>query len=398
MKAVQIRENVYWVGGIDWHLRNFHGYLTPRGSTYNAYLIIDEKITLIDTVKHYLVDEMLERIVSVIDPSRIDTIISNHVEMDHSGGLPRMLQIAPNATVVTSPQGEKGLMAHYDTDGWNFKVVKTGDTVNLGKRDLQFLLTPMVHWPDNMVEYCPEEKILFSNDAFGQHIATPERFDDEIPLDISIEEAQKYYGNIVLSYNSQVEKALTAAAPLDIAIIAPSHGIVWRSHIPELLEKYSAWATNKTGNLALVIYDTMWGSTGKMAQAIRNGFEKNGVKVKMHTLLTTHVSTIMTDVVDAKYICVGSPTMNSNMLPTVAGFLTYLRSLSPKKRIGLAFGSYGWGGQSADQIDAALKECGFETAEPIKAKYIPDMETLEGISESIDRIVERTNKEPAQVS
>ena len=387
MKAVKIRDNIYWVGGIDWHLRNFHGYLTPRGSTYNAYLIIDEKITLIDTVKHYLVDEMLERISSVIDPSSINVVISNHVEMDHSGGLPRLMQIVPDATLICSPQGEKGLKEHYRPADWNFKIVKSGDTFTIGKRNLTYVLTPMIHWPDNMVCYCPEEKILFSNDSFGQHIATSERFDDEIPLDIIIEEAQKYYGNIVLSYNSQVVKALEATATLDIDIIAPSHGCIWRSHIPDIVKKYTAWSSNKTGDRALIIYDTMWDSTAKVAQAMRNGFENSGIKVKMYHLKASHISDVMTDVVDAKYICVGSPTMNSNLLPTVSAFLTYLRALSPQKRTGLAFGSYGWGGQSIDQIDTGLKECGFETLEPIKVKYVPDQAILDTVTAKVEEMI-----------
>jgi flavorubredoxin len=387
MKAVKIRDDIYWVGGIDWNLRNFHGYLTPRGSTYNAYLIIDQKITLIDTVKHYLVDEMLERISSVIDPAKIDIVISNHVEMDHSGGLPKIMKIAPNAMAVASPQGEKGLKAHYDAENWKFTIVKTGDTVNLGKRNLQFVLTPMIHWPDNMVGYCPEEKILFSNDSFGQHIATPERFDDELPLAITIEEAQKYYGNIVLSYNSQIIKAIETVAPLDIEMIAPSHGLIWRSHIPRILEKYQAWCSNQTKNMAVVVYDTMWDSTFKVAQAIRKGFENKGVKVRMHSLKSSHISDVMTDVVDARYICVGSPTMNSNYLPTVSGFLTYLRALSPKKRTGLAFGSYGWGGQSVDQINSDLEACGFDTLERVRVKYIPNEEMLNEITAHLEETI-----------
>lgn len=384
MKAVKIKENIYWVGGIDWTLRNFHGYLTPRGSTYNAYLIIDEKITLIDTVKHYLVDEMLERIASVIDPAKIDTIIANHVEMDHSGGLPRLMEIVPHATIVTSPQGEKGLFDHYRKP-WNFSVVKSGDAVSLGKRSLQFLLTPMIHWPDNMVGFCPEENILFSNDSFGQHIATAERFDDELPLGIILEEAQKYYGNIVLSYNAQVQKELEAAATLPIKMIAPSHGIIWRSNIADIVAKYTAWSANNTKNTALIIYDTMWDSTKKLAAAIRNGFENRGINVKIHDLKNSHISDIMTDVVEATYICVGSPTLNSTMLPTVGGFLTYLRALSPKKRIGLAFGSFGWGGQSIAEVEAALKTCGFDLLESIKTKYIPDAETLAAVTAQIEQ-------------
>jgi flavorubredoxin len=237
------------------------------------------------------------------------------------------------------------------------------------------------------VSYCPEEKILFSNDSFGQHIATAERFDDEVPLDISIEEAQKYYGNIVLSYNTQVLKALEAVSTLDIEIIAPSHGLVWRSHIPQILEKYTQWANNRTDNKALIIYDTMWESTAKVAQAMRNGFENSGIKVKMFSLKASHMSDIMTDVVDAKYICVGSPTMNSNLLPTVSGFMTYLRALSPKKRTGIAFGSYGWGGQSIDQITEGLSECGFETLDQIKVKYIPDQATLDAITAKVEEMV-----------
>lgn len=386
MKAVKITEGIYWVGGIDYNLRNFHGYLTPRGTTYNAYLIIDEKITLIDTVKHYLYDEMLERITSIIDPSKIDYVVSNHVEMDHSGGLPELMKIIPNATVFTSQSGEIGLKEHYRKD-WNFSVVKTGDSIQIGKRTLQFILTPMIHWPDNMVSYCPEEKILFSNDSFGQHIATPQRFDDEVSLGITLEEAQKYYGNIVLSYNLQVQRALEAASALQIEMIAPSHGLIWRSHISDILEKYQRWSSNKTDNSALIVFDTMWESTEKVAQAIRKGFENKGVHVKMVSLKNTHISDVMTDVVTAKYICVGSPTLNSSMLPTVAAFLTYLKALSPKVRTGLAFGSYGWGGQSIGQVADCLKACGFEMLESLKVKYVPDGEALEEVRRKVEEMV-----------
>jgi len=329
---------------------------------------------------------MIERISSIIDPKKIDQVICNHVEMDHSGGLPRLMEMIPNAKVFASAQGQKGLMEHYRKE-WNFSVVKTGDSVSLGKRSLSFIMTPMIHWPDNMISYCPEEKILFSNDSFGQHIATPERFDDELPVGIVLEEAQKYYGNIVLSYNSQVQKALEAASQLDISMIAPSHGIIWRSHIPEIVAKYNRWSTNQTDNLALVIYDTMWDSTAKLAEAIRKGFENKGVKVKIHELRSSHISDVMTDVVEAKYICVGSPTLNSNMLPTVAGFLTYLRSLSPKKRTGLAFGSFGWGGQSIDQVEEGLKSCGFEMLEQVRTKYIPEQQTLDAVTTKIESLL-----------
>ena len=386
MNPIKIKEDIYWVGGIDWELRNFHGYLTQRGSTYNAYLILDEKITLIDTVKHYLFEEMLERISQVVDPSKIDVLISNHVEMDHSGSLPKIIKYCPNADVYTSPNGLKGLKAHYMED-WNFRVVKTGDAVRLGKRTLTFVLTTMVHWPDNMVSYCPEEKIIFSNDAFGQHLASSQRFDDEYSLDIIMEEARKYYANIVLPYSSQVQKALEAVSSLDIETICPSHGLIWRSRIADIIGEYKKWSSNETDDLALIIYDTMWHSTEKMAYAIADAFEKKGYNLKMYNLRNTHISDIMTDIISAKYICVGSSTLNSNMLPTVASFLTYMKGLAPKNRIGFAFGSFGWGGQSVDHIDKTLQECGFETLPKKKIKYIPRDEELTELSNNIQKLV-----------
>jgi flavorubredoxin len=384
MKAVKIKDNIYWVGGVDWDLRNFHGYLTQRGSTYNAYLVIDEKVTLIDTVKYYLCDEMLERIRSVIDPSKIDIVISNHVEMDHSGSLPDIARIAPKAVIYTSPNGLKGLSEHYRT-GLNMKAVASGETLNTGKYNFSFVLTPMVHWPDNMITYLPEERILFSNDAFGQHIASSERFDDEYPLDIILFEARKYYANIVLPYGEQVKKALTAAGGLDIATIAPSHGIMWRKHIPDIIKSYGEWSNNTTSDKALIIYDTMWNSTKKIAFAISRAFENRGIRAQLMSLQTNHISDIMTEIIDARYICVGSPTLNNNMLPTVAAFLTYLKGLSPKKRTGLAFGSYGWGGQSVGQVEENLASCGFTMLESIKVKYIPDDTTLAGITDKLGK-------------
>lgn len=371
MKPIQIRENIFWVGGIDWDIRNFHGYSTPRGTTYNAYLIIDEKITLIDTVKHYLYDEMLARISAVIDPAKIDYVVCNHVEMDHSGGLPRLMELIPKATIITSPNGEKGLKAHYK-ENWHFTVVNSGETLSLGKKNLTFVHTPMIHWPDNMTCYLPEDKILFSNDAFGQHIATTERFDDQLALGIIQEEAAKYYANIVLPYGNQVQKALGVIGGLDIEVIAPSHGIIWRSQIPLILSEYQKWSTNHIDNKAVIVYDSMWGSTQKIAYAIGEGFENNGISAIMMNLKTNDISDIMTQVLTAKYISIGSPTLNNNMLPTVAAFLTYLKGLAPKERIGLAFGSYGWGGQSVGMIEEELKSLGFDLLEKIKIQYIPD--------------------------
>jgi flavorubredoxin len=383
MKPVKIRENIYWVGGIDWDLRNFHGYLTQRGSTYNAYLVIDEKITLIDTVKHYLYDEMMERLRTIVEPSRIEYIVSNHVEMDHSGSIPFLKSVAPDAVILTSVNGEKGLKAHYGQN-LNLRAVKSGEAVSIGKRSLQFVHTPMVHWPDNMVAYMPEEKILFSNDAFGQHIGSSERFDDEYPLNIIIEEAKKYYANIVLPYSAQVKKALEVVSGLAVEVIAPSHGIIWRSHVREIIEEYARWSANRTEERALIIYDTMWNSTRKIALSIQRAFEKKNIRTCMFDLKNTHISDIMTEVLTANYICVGSPTLNNNMMPTVAAFLTYFKGLAPRGRTGLAFGSYGWGGQSIEQVDTVLRECGFTMMDKIRAQYIPDDALLAEITSKVE--------------
>lgn len=379
MKPVEVKPGVYWVGSIDWDLRSFHGYLTQKGSTYNAYLVVDEKIVLVDTVRHYLFEEMLSRISEITDPSGIDYLVSNHVEMDHSGSLPRVLEIAPHARVITSPQGEKGLRRHFKRN-WDFVVVKSGDTIRIGQRSLQFYLTPMVHWPDNMVTYVPEEKLLLSNDAFGQHLASAQRFDDEVGWEIACEEAAKYYANIVLPYGGQVKKALSGLSGLNIEMVAPSHGIIWRTYLPKIMEFYQKWANNETERRALIVYDTMWGSTSKIACSLQEGLEKESIPVTMRALKTNHISDILTDVLFSQAILVGSPTLNNGMLPTVGAFLTYLKGLRPKKRIGFAFGSYGWGGQAIKEIETVMENLGWETALPsINLQYVPDEEELDKV-------------------
>lgn len=376
MNTVEIKPDIYWVGGIDWDIRNFHGYITQRGTTYNAYLIMDKKITLVDTVKHYLFDEMLSRIKEIVDPSKIDYIISNHVEMDHSGSIQKLLEVAPNAKIITSTRGEKGLRRHYKKD-WNFKVVKSGDTLNIGERTLHFVEIPMVHWPDSMVTYIPSDKLLLPNDAFGQHIATSERFDDEVDWGILKEEAAKYYANIVMPYGSQVEKALEALSGLDIEMIAPSHGIIWRSLIPQILKEYTKWARYETEDKALIVYDSMWGSTEKIAYALREGIEEAGIHVTIRNLKNTHISNVITDVISSKLILLGSPTLNNTMLPTMGGFLTYLKGLRPKNRMGFVFGSYGWGGQAVGEIEKIIKDLSWDMpVESINLNYVPDEKEL----------------------
>lgn len=388
MNAVKVKENIFWVGAIDWNIRNFHGYRTPRGTTYGAYLILDEKITLIDTVKAPFAEELFSRIRSIISPERIDIIISNHVEMDHSGALPALLSHCPNAEIYTAgAAGQKGLTAHYGNR--NYHTVKSGDTISLGKRSLTFVSTPMLHWPDNMVTYCPEEKILFSNDAFGQHLATTERFDDNYDLSIILQEAKRYYANIIMCYGMQAKKALEVVKGLDIELIAPSHGILWRSHIPDILDAYSKWCSEIPTDGAIVVYDSMWHSTEKMAHTICDAFQDGGISAKLYDLKENHPSDILPDLLTSRYIAVGSPTLNNQMLPTVAGFLCYLKGLSPKNREAIAFGSYGWGGQSISQVEKELSECGFHIiTEGIKVNYIPTEDQLEEIYQQIRALIQ----------
>ncbi len=382
MSSLEIKPGIYWVGAVDWNLRYFHGYLTPRGTSYNAYLIVDEKVTLVDTVKDYLFDDMLANIKEVIDPSKIDYLVVNHVEMDHSGSVPELLKVAPKARIVTSPKGEKGLKRYYKSD-WDCLLVNSGEDLNVGKHTLKFVQTPMVHWPDSMVTYIPEAKLLLPNDAFGQHIASYQRFDDEIGWDIIHEEAAKYYANIVLPYGKQVNKALEVLGGLDIDMVGPSHGIIWRSHLSDILKVYPKWASHETERKALIVYDTMWGSTKKIALKLKEGLEAAGVPVVIRFLQTSHISEIMTDVLTSKAILIGSPTLNNGMLPTVSAFLTYLKGLRPQNRTGLAFGSYGWGGQGAKEVAAMMESFGWEMPEDyINIDYDPDPEELVQVKET----------------
>ena len=385
MNAVKIKDNIYWVGAIDWNLRSFHGYVTQKGSTYNAYLIIDEKITLIDTVKEPFKEEMIERIRSIVDPSKIDYIISNHVEPDHSGAIPEILKFAPNARLYTiAPSGAKGLTAYYG-ELKNYVPVKTGEELKLGKYSLKFISTPMVHWPDNMFCYLKEEKILFSNDSFGQHYASNERFDDQTSINDVYFEAEKYYANIVQPYSKQVNKAIDSTKDLDISLICPSHGIIWRKNIPEIVAMYKRMSANTRENRAVIVYDTMWHSTEKMARAIETAFLNKGIPVLLYNLQYTHESDIVAHLIGAKYLAVGSPTLNNNILPTVAAFLTYLTGLIGGTHDYIAFGSYGWGGQSIGIVEDYLQKMGLnQLIPPIKFNYLPRESDLTEITKTVE--------------
>jgi len=374
MKPIEIAKGIYNVGVVDWNIRDFHGYSTNAGTTYNAFLIIDEKIVLIDTVKKEFADQMLDNISKIIDPKKIDIVISNHTEMDHSGGLPRIMhRIGENKPLYCSKMGLKNLSRHFHQK-WNYHAVENGEGLSLGKRTLTFLETRMLHWPDSMFTYLKENKILFSSDGFGQHYAGPEKFDDEIG-DAIMPHAKKYFANILLLYSMKVLKLVETVTELglEFKMICPDHGIIWRKDPGKIIEAYVKWSKQEPGKKALVVYDTMWHSTETMAESIAEGIAEEGVEVKPMHLRKWNRSDIMTEVIDAKAIIVGSPTLNNQLFPTVADMLTYMKGLKPKNKIGAAFGSYGWSGESVKLINKELEAMKFDIIEPgIKIQYVPD--------------------------
>jgi len=391
MKPVEIKKDIHWTGYIDWELRNFHGYSTPSGSTYNSYLIVDEKPTLIDAVKHYGFDEMLSRIKEVIDPAKIEYIISNHTEMDHSGSIGKLLEYCPNAEVVCSPKGEEHLKRHFKNE-WKFKVVNTGDELNIGKRKLKFLLMPMVHWPDSMATYSEYDKILFPNDAFGQHYASDERYADELDPNVVYQEAAKYYGNIVLPYGQQVLKALDAAATLNVEMIGPSHGLIWRKKedIEKIVSLYARWAKHETEKRVTIVYDTMWHSTESMALKFHELLGKEGIEVKIMNLQECDISDVVTEILYSRIVLFGTPILNNRMLPTMASLLMYLKGLGPKNRYAFSFGSYGWATIGFKEVEQSLKDAGFELMSEGKYfKFIPDDNELNELKSFIPLIKEK---------
>ena len=349
---------------------------------------MDEKITLIDGVKVPFTDEMMRRISSVVDPAEIDVVVCNHVEMDHSGALPAVMAKAVNATMYCTPAAERELKMHYDAAEWKIQTVKSNDTLNIGKHTLTFVQMPMVHWPDSMMTYVGDEKLLFPNDGFGQHYASDGLFDDE-NTDIVLDEAKKYYGNIVMPYGAQVQKVLEIAAGLDIEMIAPSHGVIWREHISEIVEKYKLWSSyGSVADKAVVVYDTMWESTERMAQEVADAWSEKGLRVNRICLKHTNMSDAINALVEAKYVALGSPALNSGIMPTMGGFLTYLKGLAAKNKIGFCFGSYGWKKDCQQEMQDVLTKMGWTMPEPISTvNWRPTEEALALLRESAARVV-----------
>lgn len=377
-KAVKIAERVYWVGAVDWNIRDFHGYRTKRGSTYNAYLIVADKITLLDTVREPFYEEMMARIASVVDPARIEVVVSHHAEMDHSGALPRVLQAVRPKEVYASVMGAKALKEIFH-DAVAVKAVRDGEKMSLGDMSLTFLETRMLHWPDSMISYLEEGGVLFSQDAFGMHLASSARFADEIDPAVLDYEGGTYFANILLPYAPLVAKLLdrVKASGFTINMIAPDHGPVWRRDLERPLANYARWAAQEPGPKGVVVYGTMWHSTETMARHIGEGMADKGLEVKVMSLDTNHRSDVAYEILDAGALVVGSSTLNNQMLPAVADVMTYLKGLRPRNLVGAAFGSYGWSGEAAVHLTEIMKEMNVRVlADPLRVRQVPDERAL----------------------
>jgi len=395
-EAVKVSEHVYWVGAVDWVSRDFHGYATPRGTTYNAFLVMADKITLIDSVKAPFREEFLTRISSVLDPSDIDLIVSNHSEMDHTGCLLDVADLIEPSRIVASPMGQKTIAAQFPGRR-EVDVVKDGESLDLGNMDLQFFETRMLHWPDSMFSYLAADRVLFSQDAFGMHYATCERFDDQLDPSVLDYEAGKYFANILMPYSPLITKLAQRLGELNLSLdlVAPDHGPIWRKDITGIIERYVHWAGQKPTMKAVIPFDTMWGSTEKLARSIVEGLHDGGACSRLLPLGGTDRATVATEILEAGALILGSPTINNQIFPRMGDIISYLTGLKPKNLVGGVFGSYGWSGEAIGQLTAALDEMGVEiVAEPMKHKFVPDGDVLvqarewgRGIAEEMGRRV-----------
>lgn len=379
----EIAKNVYWVGAVDWDVRNFHGYTysTHHGTTYNAYLIDDEKKVLVDTVYPPFEKELIEKISEIIDPGSLDYVICNHVEVDHSGLIPKIMELNPDAQLIATTKGKDGLLKHYHKD-FNIREVKTSDEISIGEKTLKFIEAPMLHWPDSMFTYIPEDKLLLPNDAFGQHIASSERFDDEIDNNLLMAEAGKYYANILWPFSSLIARKLKDLGGIEVGTIAPSHGIIWRKNVSQIVEAYGRWSQGVSTDKAVIAYDTMWGATEAMAKSLGNGLSSEGVSVLIRRIPVSDRGDIIAEMLDASAILIGSSTINNGILPTVASLLEDIKGLKPVNKVGFAFGAYGWSGGAVRDITNTLQAGGLKM--PLESLQVTWKPTEDDIKKCYD--------------
>ncbi|MCL1986224.1 MAG: FprA family A-type flavoprotein [Betaproteobacteria bacterium] len=380
MQPVEIKKDIWWVGAVDYDNRNFHGYsLSPEGTTYNAYLIKDEKNVLFDSVSRSFTGTMLCRLAQTLSLEKVDYIICNHLELDHAGALAEVVARCKPEKIFCSQMGIKSMQGYFDCKDWPVQAVNTGESLSIGSRTIQFFETRMIHWPDSMVSYIPEDKLLISSDAFGQNISSTVRYADEVGTEYLRNAVEEYYYNIVLPFSSQVVNALKALSGLDIEMLAPDHGLIYRGKqsVDFILDAYARLAEQKPCRRALIIYDSMWHSTEKMAYAVANGLEEAGVPSRIMSIQRNHHSQVMTELSRCGAVLAGSPTHNNGIMPAMAAVLTYMKGLRPKNRVGGAFGSYGWSGEGPKIVHEWLESMGMEMPMPfVKTQWSPGHESL----------------------
>jgi flavorubredoxin len=386
--SFSITDSVSWVGKVDWELRKFHGeeYTTQRGTSYNAYLVRDEKNVLIDTVWEPYGEEFLANLEKNIDLQKIDYVVANHGEIDHSGALSALMSRIPDKPIYCTANGIKSLKGQYHRD-WNFQPVKTGDKLNLGSRELVFIEAPMLHWPDSMFCYLTGDKILFSNDAFGQHLASELHYNDLVDQAELYQEAIKYYANILTPFSMLVDKKIKElmALNLPVEMICPSHGVIWRKEPLQIVEQYLKWANAWQENQTTILYDTMWNGTRRMAESLAEGIRTAdpSMTIKLYNVARSDKTEIIAEVFKSKAIFVGSPTINRGILSSVAAILEEIRGLSFKNKKAMAFGAYGWSGESVKQISQKLVDAGFAVLnDGLRLTWYPDSQGIEECMQS----------------
>ena len=388
---VEIKNKIYWVGAVDWNLRDFHGFTTPNGGSYNAYLINGPEPILIGTVKGPFADELLRRIREIVDVSMIKHLVVNHIEPDHCGSLPVVLEAAPEANIYTDEISKLGLKKYYQIDR-DMEIVSTGDERTIGDRRFRFVEVPMAHWPDSMISYLPDDKVLFSSDIFGQLNSTSERFDDEVEPPYT--DAAIYYANIIMPFNDVVLNVLDSLGTLGIVpeYVLPDHGIIWKDHIQDIIKQYRYWASNECAKNILILYDTMWHSTETLALRIYEELvaRANETPVKKLHICSNPISKLVTEMMFAKTILIGSPTILNGVFPSVAELLSHFQALNPRERLWTAFGSYGWGGGAVEHVKRWIMENRFEfAAEPMGVKFMPDADELNACAEFAETIIQK---------
>jgi anaerobic nitric oxide reductase flavorubredoxin len=376
----ELKDDIHWVGVVDWGIKHFHGFelSTKRGTTYNAYVIRDEKTALVDSVWAPFTDEFLQNVRAVVDLGEIDYVIANHAEPDHSGALPEVMKACPNAQLIASENAAKSIPGHYH-ESWNLKTVATGDTVDLGSRQLVFVEAKMLHWPDSMFTYVTGSNVLMPNDAFGQHYATAYRFNDQVNQEELWQEAVKYYANILTPFSKLVLKKIDELMGMDIPvdIIAPSHGVIWRNDPMQIVKAYQHWARQDPQPRAVVLYDTMWNATRHMAEAIGDGLHEKDVDFKLFHMAVSDRNDVITEIFQSGGLVIGSPTLNNGVLPTVAPILEDVKGLKFTNKVTAAFGSYGWSGEAVNTIEQHFEDSKLPVSvEGVRAQWQPTSEDL----------------------